>query len=646
MLFAAGVQLSARRFRILRTLWACAFMAVLVPASESSGGRSMTRRGWQLSKLDEARTARILERARRCGINEIQLSHGIIMYIDAINESDRVRQVVNDVVARGHAEGAVPRMRVFVWAHELNCPRGKTDVCVNPDGGGKALLQARQEAYRRALRACPGVDGVVLMFGSSPLEPWDITCQCEWCKSHGPAAKAKVIIEQIRSVVSGEFGKELMVRTFIHSPDQLRWIGEALRETDGVTVMSKCVPQDWEPYYPHEELIGRVGGKEQIVEFDLAGEYWGRAVIPFCQPDELQFRLQYDRDQGAVGAMGRIGDIFGTPNEVNIFAFSRLMEQPDKSVDEIWRDWVEERYGLVAGSRASEAVISSLRRTFDIGRKMYYVKGFWVFAKSSEVPEVGRFPQMLRGRSVALYDRAWAGVESELLNPTEQTLEEIAQEKCEAIWLSDQSLADLEKAKAELRSEDYQDLRRQLKLQRQCTEIWRWVADAIFRYQLYKQKPSDGQRALIEGALRRLESLAAQMEVEWEPGISPGSPGRIRELTADIRSEFGKSQEAVEHRAPLLRQIEARSIGPSSAVITWQSDVACDSQVEYGTAIPVCGFETPADKRMTKQHRTTLTGLRPATRYYFRVKSKAADGRSMVSGDFRFKTRGATGEKP
>jgi phosphodiesterase/alkaline phosphatase D-like protein len=81
-------------------------------------------------------------------------------------------------------------------------------------------------------------------------------------------------------------------------------------------------------------------------------------------------------------------------------------------------------------------------------------------------------------------------------------------------------------------------------------------------------------------------------------------------------------------------------------VITWQSDVAADSQVEHGMAIPGYGCATPVDKRMTKQHRMTLTGLRPATRYYFRVKSKAADGHLMVSGDFRFKTRGATGEKP
>jgi len=609
-------------------------------ASGSAGRGSMMRRGWQLARLDEAQIARIMQRASRYGINEIQLSHGIMMYIDAINESDRVRQVVNGIVARAHAEGAGPQIRVFVWAHELNSPPGKTDVCLNPEGGGRAFLQARQDAYRRALRACPGVDGVVLMFGSSRLEPWDTTCKCEWCASHGPAEKAKVIIEQIRSVVKGEFGKELMVRTFIHSPDQLRWIGEAVRETDGITVMSKCVPQDWEPYYPHEDLIGKVGQKEQIVEFDLAGEYWGRGVIPFCQPDELQFRLQYDRDQGAVGGMARIDDIFGTPNEVNVFAFSRLMQNPDESVDEIWREWVKERYGLAAGSRASEAVISSLRRTFDIGRKMYYVKGFWVFAKSSEVPEVGRFPQMLRGRSIALYDRAWQGVESELLNPTEQTLEEIAQEKCEAIWLSDQSAADLERAKERLRPEDYQDLRRRLKLQRQCTEIWRWAADAIFRYQLYKQKPSDGQRALVEGALRELESLAGQMESEYGADISPGSPRRIRELIADIRSEFGKSQEAAEHRAPLLRQIEVQNLGSRSAAITWQSDVACDSQVEYGAAIPGYGFETAANKRMTKQHRMTLTGLQPATRYYFRVKSKAADGQLMVSGDFRFRTAG------
>jgi hypothetical protein len=628
---------------LIMLISAASMLVLLAPVASASQG--MARRGWQLGRPDEAHIMQRLEWAPRYGINEIQLSHGIMMNIDAINDSERVRRVVNDVVARAHA--ADPAIRVFVWAHELNYrpPDDSADVCLDPNGGGQALLQVRREAYRRALRACPEVDGVVLMFGSAPLEPWSATCGCAWCRNHTPAQKAQLVIEQVKSVVVGEFKKELMVRTFIHSPEQLRWIGEAVRATEGITVMPKCVPQDWEPYYPHDETIGRVGNKEQVIEFDLAGEYWGRGALPFCMPDELQYRLQYDRDHGAVGAVGRIEDVFGTPNEVNIFAFSRLMQNPDEEVDAIWRDWVTERYGLAPGSPGSARLIACLRRTFDIGRKMYYVKGFWVFDKSSEVPETGRVPRMLEGRSIALYDPAWKGVDAELKRPTDRTLDEIAQEKSEAIWLSDLSLADLEEARASLRPRDYEDLHQRLTHQRRCAEIWRWVADAIFRYQLCKRQPSGRQRALVEGDLRQLEALAARMEADYGPLAYPGNPRRIRALIADIRSEFGASQQAAANEPPLLlRGIEAESVGPRSAVITWESGAAGDTRVEYGTTLPAYGAETSAGSQMTRHHRVELTGLQPATRYYFRVKTRTADGREMVSGDFRFKTPAATAQ--
>ena len=76
-----------------------------------------------------------------------------------------------------------------------------------------------------------------------------------------------------------ELGKQLVVRTFIHRPSEIEWVGEGLRRAADLTLtaMTKDVPQDFEPYYPPDPLFG-VLPHAHIMEADAAGEYWGRSV--------------------------------------------------------------------------------------------------------------------------------------------------------------------------------------------------------------------------------------------------------------------------------------------------------------------------------------------------------------------------------
>ena len=171
------------------------------------------------------------------------------------------------------------------------------------------------------------------------------------------------------------------------------------------------------------------------------------------------------------------------------------------------------------------------------------------------------------------------------------------------------------------------------------------MGDAIFRYQLYKRKPSDRQHALVEGDLRKLAELADRMEADYGAKIAPGNPAKIRALVADIRSEFGESKKAAPPETPpLLRDIQVTSVDRTSAVISWASDAAGDTRVEYGATLPRYGAKVSGRAPASRRHRVTLTGLKPGTRYYFRVKTKTAaspartGGRELVSGDFRFKT--------
>jgi len=88
--------------------------------------------------------------------------------------------------------------------------------------------------------------------------------------------------------------------------------------------------------------------------------------------------------------------------------------------------------------------------------------------------------------------------------------------------------------------------------------------------------------------------------------------------------------EEVQKVPVLLSAIMASNVTQSSALVTWQSNQPATSQVEYGTT-EAYGSMTPLDATLSTRHSVTLTGLSPATTYYFRVRSKDAAGNEVIS---------------
>jgi hypothetical protein len=91
---------------------------------------------------------------------------------------------------------------------------------------------------------------------------------------------------------------------------------------------------------------------------------------------------------------------------------------------------------------------------------------------------------------------------------------------------------------------------------------------------------------------------------------------------------------------PAISGVAAIAIGATGATIVWTTNVATDSQVEYGRTIAY-GGSTGLDANSVTSHAVSLSGLAEGTLYHYRVKSKGASGSLAVSGDFTFRT--ATG---
>ena len=88
---------------------------------------------------------------------------------------------------------------------------------------------------------------------------------------------------------------------------------------------------------------------------------------------------------------------------------------------------------------------------------------------------------------------------------------------------------------------------------------------------------------------------------------------------------------------PVISNVQATSITPASAIITWTTDIVSNSQVNYGTT-PAYG-STALNWPKILQHSIALTGLTPGTLYNYTVLSQDPTGTGLgTTGNFTFTT--------
>jgi len=87
---------------------------------------------------------------------------------------------------------------------------------------------------------------------------------------------------------------------------------------------------------------------------------------------------------------------------------------------------------------------------------------------------------------------------------------------------------------------------------------------------------------------------------------------------------------------PVISNVAASGITASGATITWTTDEASSSVVEYGTTTSYGQSATGASG--VTSHSVTLSGLSASTTYHFRVKSADAAGNTATSSDYTFIT--------
>jgi len=102
-------------------------------------------------------------------------------------------------------------------------------------------------------------------------------------------------------------------------------------------------------------------------------------------------------------------------------------------------------------------------------------------------------------------------------------------------------------------------------------------------------------------------------------------------------SPSGTGNNCADASAPTLTSIASSSVTHQAATITWSSNEAASTQVQYGTTTSY-GTSTTLNTSLVLPHSVGITGLSAGTLYHYRVLSTDEAGNTTVSTDRTFTT--------
>lgn len=603
--------------------------------------------GWILLDRNPQAVAETIQQALRYGVNHIQLSHDLIMNVEDVlgddpDTADRI-STLNQAIALAHENG----MKTYVWTHEWSGV--PPEICYDPED---PVWESRNQAYDRMFDLLPDLDGVILMFGSAPFPPWLTFCVCDWCQTNypdagpllapPPEARATMVLQSLGDHIVNRRGKELFVRTFVHQPAEVSWHSDGLAAVQGVefTGMHKGPVQDWQPYNPHHPCMGNIGPHPSIMELDLAGEYYGLSVLPFCAPGYYRYRMRHLWKNRGIGVVSRVQrgsrHALGTANEVNVLAIRKLLEDIRTPLQTIWQEFLEERYGLQPGFGPSKLLQSILEDTFPIRLKSHYALGIWALEKGSDFPNSTQMDQFTDRGKMPKWDPEWQWLWDRLDRPDQQIVSWLWQEGSEAVELAADSLQRFEALEGELTAEDHGVLLRQLLHQMLAAEAFRSIDLVLWARKASTLDPGNLHlESWKNWGIRELERIRQAMLDAGLAGIGVASPEKLGQFIGSVSSDPSSLPPGNPPPDALFRPVRVVSTTPRSVTLEVSVRRRTSVFVDFSLTLPSYGDfldlgEVEADSTVP----VTIDGMTPGERYVVRLRGTDVDGTEIHGGEW------------
>jgi type VI protein secretion system component Hcp len=154
-----------------------------------------------------------------------------------------------------------------------------------------------------------------------------------------------------------------------------------------------------------------------------------------------------------------------------------------------------------------------------------------------------------------------------------------------------------------------------------------------------------GVQFKLDGVNLGAEDTSAPYSVTWDTTSFPNGSHGLTALARDTANNSGTSSTdgvtvSNDLTPPVLSAVASSGITSSAATITWTTNEAADSQVEYGTTTAY-GSSTVLNPALVTSHSQALSGLVSSTTYHYRVESRDKAGNLATSADFTFTTLAA-----
>ncbi|MEM6333233.1 MAG: hypothetical protein AAF823_07845 [Planctomycetota bacterium] len=234
-------------------------------------------------------------------------------------------------------------LRVVLWTREVEDHDLHRDGPIAADN--HALFEAMADRYDRLLTEdFSEIDSIALTVAEASA----------WVAD--PA-----VIERVCETVHAacrRHGKTLIVRSFAYE-GQRAAVSRVLRQLPGdVLLMSKYNPRDWHLRGVRNPIIGHLDPSREIVEEDLAGEYYLTNQVGACLLDTLQRRHASLEALGVRGvtlrcnrgwdpAVNYQGSIFGEVQESHLWGYASWLDGSaggDRVIDPL-RRWAASTFG-------------------------------------------------------------------------------------------------------------------------------------------------------------------------------------------------------------------------------------------------------------------------------------------------------------
>ncbi len=236
----------------------------------------------------------------------------------------------------------------YLWVHEFDdvpkrfLKNGRVDM----DDPG--LFPYLTERYEKLLQGCARHRG---LSSSRCTRATTASSATKWSQARIPCRNRiyKIAELLLHNLLKHHHKQLSSLRNFSTNRSEMEYFNQALaRMPDDVIAMCKDTTHEFDPFYPWDPQHGNVGKKRQIIEVDLGVEKAWSTQGAYAQTDYLHRLALHAREKGLTGMVGRARLHWDHPfedmHEVNLYAFSRFMADPDLSVDTVLHDWAAKRY--------------------------------------------------------------------------------------------------------------------------------------------------------------------------------------------------------------------------------------------------------------------------------------------------------------